>query len=79
MDTSNTGTHELEQDSIDAIRHALLIGLASYGEIERILNYVKTMKVMGQEIPESLTPIHPTGSADTIGMFADAIRMVDLH
>jgi len=72
-----TLTIEFEPDQLEAIRGALLIGLASYGEIDRILNYVDTMKAMGQKIPESLTPIHPTGSADTIGMFANALRMVN--
>ena len=73
---SATLTIEFEPDQIEEIRHALLIGLASYGEIDRILNYADTMKAMGQKIPESLTPTHPTGSADTIGIFADALRML---
>ena len=70
--------HELEQASIDSIRHALLIGLASFGEISRILDHIKTMKSLGRDVPEELIPTHPTASPDTIGLFADAIRMVDL-
>ncbi len=73
------GVHELEQDAVDHIRNALLIGLASYGEIERLLNHVETMEACGVETPKELTPIHPTGSADTVGMFAEAIRMVDRY
>lgn len=59
-----------------AIIHALLIGLDSYGEIERISNEVKIAVHCPNtyRLPDSVHPIHPTGSADTIGVFASALR-----
>lgn len=60
------------------IREALLIGLSSFGEIERLDNaYDIHVKIGHEQIPDDLCPIHPTGSADTIGQFADALRAID--
>jgi hypothetical protein len=62
------------------IIEALLIGLHSYGEIERVSNQVEKFDYLATEnpskytIPKSARPIHPTGSADTIGVFASALR-----
>ena len=60
----------LEDYDRKTIINALLIGLDSYGEIERLDNAVEVLKICNTEIPESLRPIHPTGSADTVGIFA---------
>ncbi|SNX58825.1 hypothetical protein SAMN06296273_0291 [Nitrosomonas ureae] len=72
--------HELSIDAEQqkAINHALLIGLDSYGEIERISNEigVKDLCPGGNRIPDSIRPIHPTGSADTISIFATALRYI---
>ena len=59
-----------------AIIDALLIGLESYGEIERICDEVKGADYCPNvyKFPDSIRPIHPTGSADTIGVFAAALR-----
>ena len=59
-----------------AIINALLIGLESYGEIERISDEVLTADHCpnAYKLPDSVRPIHPTGSADTIGVFAAASR-----
>ncbi len=58
------------------INHALLIGLDSFGEIERISNEVgiEDLCPSSGRIPDSIRPIHPTGSADTISIFATALR-----
>lgn len=54
---------------------ALLIGTDSYGEIERIDDEVKGFDIVNTiQIPDSVRPIHPTGSNDTIGLFAEALR-----
>ena len=59
-----------------AIINALLIGLESYGEIERICDAVLTADHCpnAYKLPDFVRPIHPTGSADTIGVFAAALR-----
>lgn len=65
-------------EDIRLIREALLIGLSSFGEIDRMDNAYDThVSVCGEQIPDDLRPIHPTGSTDTVGTFADALRMLD--
>jgi hypothetical protein len=65
-------------ESLEKIRDMLLIGLASYGEIERLENAQKLEKLCETKIPEDLRVIHPTGSADTVSDFAEALRQVDI-
>lgn len=58
------------------INQALLIGLDSFGEIERISDEVGKFDLVASEsqIPVSIRPIHPTGANDTISAFATALR-----
>lgn len=58
----------ISRGELHDIRDALLIGLASYGEIERLCDAAFP--------PGQLDVIHPTGSADTVGDFAEALRHV---
>lgn len=60
------------------INHALLIGLESFGEIERIDDEVGKYDLMPNlgKIPESIRPLHPTGTNDTISTFAAALRYI---
>lgn len=73
--SSNTIT--LDADEVKAIRRALLIGLTSYGEIERLCNQAGIQELCGTPLPEEARPLHPTGSADTVGVFADALVYLD--
>ena len=75
MAVENTIT--LGDEQVAMIRSALLIGLSSFGEIERITNRCDLIKLCGEEVPEGLTPIHPTGLCDTIGEFAEALRFLN--
>lgn len=59
-------------EEIRAIRKALVIGLSSFGEIERLGNAC----AFHSDVPEDLHPLHPTGNADTVGDFADALAYV---
>ena len=65
-------------ESLEKIREMLLIGLASYGEIERLENAQVIEKRCGNEIAELLQVIHPTGDAATVSDFAEALRNVDI-
>jgi hypothetical protein len=67
----------LEKESVTIIRRALLNGLASYAEIERLANEQHVHEICGREVPEGLRVVHPTGAADTLVEFADAIRMLE--
>jgi hypothetical protein len=60
------------------IREALLIGLSSFGEIERLDNaYDIHVEIGCDQIPGDLRPIHPTGAPDTICRFAESLRALD--
>lgn len=65
------------QTSIRHIRHALLIGLESFGEVERVIDRFELLTVCGRHVDKELRPLHPTGSADTIGRFASALRYLE--
>lgn len=64
-------------DSLKAIRRALHIGLASFGEVERLTDAAATLAICGTLIPDAMQPIHPTGCADTVGRFADALQRLE--
>lgn len=68
----------IDLETCRAIRKALIIGLSSFGEIERLDNaYAMHTGIAGEEIPDDLRPMHPTGAADTVGHFAEALAAVD--
>lgn len=58
------------------IADALLIGLESYGEIERVDNALRVAEQNPNigRLPYSLQPIFPLSSDDPIGVFATAMR-----
>ena len=66
----------LDDDQRKAVTYALLIGLDSYGEIERLINSAELAKMCDIQIPDNMQPIHPTGSSETIGAFAAALRYI---
>ena len=59
------------------VRRALLIGLESFGEIERLLNRYPAIESEIARFGEGFMPVHPTESADTVGVFALALRTLD--
>ncbi|MDP2432766.1 MAG: hypothetical protein Q8O33_12135 [Pseudomonadota bacterium] len=64
-DTAAAGLYRLNHPgNIKTIRDALLIGLASLGEIERLQD-------SGVEV------VHPTGCNDTVREFAQALMTLD--
>ena len=67
-------------DHIRIIRHALLIGLDSYGEIERIINAVDIRGLYGKEVADDLKPKSPTAGdpGEAIGDFAWALLLLEL-
>ena len=66
----------LNAETQNVINHALLIGLDSYGEIERICDEVNKSGIAQskEQIPDSVRPVHPTGENNTIGIFVIALR-----
>ncbi|MBX3640646.1 MAG: hypothetical protein KF888_09050 [Nitrosomonas sp.] len=69
----------LDAEQKKVITDALLIGLESFGEIERVTDELKGCDMAATvKIPNSVRPFHPTGSNDTIGVFAEALRYMHL-
>lgn len=71
---SNAAEH---QESIRRIRAALLIGLESFGEIERVIDLHQMLSGFAEAPDPDLRPLHPTGTPNTIGVFACALRLLD--
>lgn len=69
----------LNAEQQEAIVRALLIGLESFGEIERLEDAVSRYRdaPIGDKLPNKFLHIHPTESADTIGVFAAALRYMN--
>ena len=73
-----TRSLDITMDSVRAIRHALHIGLDSFGEVERVTDRYDTLAgIFKQPVDQDLRPIHPTGTADTVGRFAEALRALE--
>jgi hypothetical protein len=70
-------TITLDAEQVRDIRKALVIGLTSYGEIERLSNLAGMADLCGKSVEEDSRPIHPTGSADTVGIFASALAYLN--
>lgn len=67
-------TIQIDHETIRTIRKAIVIGLQYFGEIERLLN---AAELSDSHFP-NLRPVHPTGNADTVGDFADALAYLEL-
>ena len=74
MDNSR---YVFDHEQVKAIRHALLIGLTSFGEIERLTNACEIGEASGEKVPEELRALHPTGAADTTSVFATALCFLE--
>lgn len=61
------------QDRIATIRHAILVGLSAFGELERLQNEVVIFDRLGEPVPEGLRPIGVSGDAAAISRFAEAL------
>lgn len=72
------GTLLLSRTEVKAIRHALLIGLDSYGEIQRLINEAEGHKMFGGADLGDLAALE-TGSPNTICDFALALTCLEAH
>lgn len=64
--------------AIRSLRKALIIGLQSLSEIERLEDrWGVHVEIAKEIIPDDLRPIHPTGTAAEAGTFADALAYLD--
>ena len=65
----------IDEDTLDLVTDMLLIGLQAVGEIERQRNAWSLHKLGGENPPEDLRAIDPTGDAELFSRFADALRL----
>ncbi|WP_293395317.1 hypothetical protein [Nevskia sp.] len=72
------GMLQLSRTEVKAIRKALLIGLDSYGEIQRLLNEAEFRRAYGGADLGDLAALD-TGSPDTICEFALALTYLEAH
>lgn len=69
-------TLNLSSEAAKAVRHALLVGLQSYGEIERVLARIEGATEAGVDFDHSLIPRRPVESDDVISTFAEALAVL---
>lgn len=76
--TSNRDDPEitLDRDARATIMRALVMGLAAYGEVERLRNACEVRRICEQEIPDDLNPIAVSAAADEIANFAEAMQFI---
>lgn len=74
---SGSDARDLQCD-IRKIREALLIGLECFGEVERVIDAHRMHGSHGTALADGLLPLHPTGAPDTIGVFACALRLLEI-
>lgn len=68
------GAVNLDAGELRAVRFAVLVGLQSFGEIERLINRAE---VFADRLPDGMRPNHPTGQADTVSKFAEALAYLE--
>lgn len=66
--------YRISGEDVELIRDMLLVGLASYGEIEKTLNAFDIAEICGRPVGEGAKPAHPTGEAGTVAKFASALH-----
>lgn len=74
---TDSETITLDREAVVAIRAALLVGLASYGEVDKLCDCANVLREMGTPLPDLFSPTHPTGSDDTVGQFAEALSYLN--
>lgn len=62
---------------VSKMREMMLVGLAAYGEVERLSDKLKCYEYCKISVPKDLRVIRPTGSSETISDFAEALRCID--
>jgi hypothetical protein len=69
--------HVLNAEEVTTIRRALLVGLTSFGEIERLRDAADGFEMAGVPVAEQLKATHPTGAPDTASDFAAALSFLE--
>lgn len=68
----------INRESLPVITHAMLIGMAAYGELERLRDAYGTLKMLGKEVPDTLAPLDVSGNPEQISLFAEALLYLNM-
>lgn len=66
------------REAIGWVIEALVLGLTSYGELEKVFAAKKAVEATGGDWPEYLDVRHPTGDADVVAKFATALQTLNV-
>jgi len=75
---ANENKVTLDVEEVDTIRHALLIGLSAFGQVEEAREAFKSFESAGHDMTmlRGLCPRHPTGDGGVVSQFANALQML---
>lgn len=63
-------------EDIEMIREVVLIGLASYGELQKVLNAKEVRRSIGADWPKDIEVIDPA-EVTAVAKFADVLRLIE--
>lgn len=66
------------REELSWIREIVLIGLQSFGEVEKAIAAKELLERSGVELPSCFDIRHPTGESDTVAKFADVLRILNV-
>jgi hypothetical protein len=70
---------ELEDHGCQTIRKALLWGLHSYGEIQRLSERYEYLKRNAEPVDQDMRPMDSVGRTDGVVIFAEALQLVSAN
>lgn len=65
------------REELNWIRDVVIIGLQSFGELEKIFSTKEVMERAGSTWPKYLDVRHPTGDSETVTKFADVLKILN--
>jgi hypothetical protein len=66
--------YRISGEDVELIREMLLVGLASYGEIEKTISAFDLAALRTAPVSDGARPAHPTGESDTVAKFAAVLH-----
>ena len=61
---------------VRTIREALLVGLSSYGEVERLSSEFRCAEIAGSPYPKAMQPMDSSGDPNQVCEFAAALQYI---
>jgi len=74
----NDLSRPINRENLPIIMRTMLIGMAAYGELERLRDAYGTLKMLGKEVPDTLEPLDVSGNPEQISLFAEALLYLNV-